>query len=106
MLLCRLGTPALQLMSLKHQTLVDRLTHLQQLLQLTAPSVTQLVHRQPSLLTYAPAKLSQAYGSLADLLGGQQQARALVLQQPKVWCAFAAWVPASCCATNCTQVML
>lgn len=96
--------PALQLMGLKHQTLVDRLTHLQQLLQLTGPQVTQFVHKHPPLLTYAPAKLSQAYSSLADLLGGQQQARALVLHQPKVCCALllGARVRAatSCCATT------
>jgi hypothetical protein len=82
--------PFLQLASLKHQTCVDHLTHLSQLLLLDTSQTTRLVLRLPQLLVYAPARLDSAFGRLAELAGGTEQARGLVLQSPQVWaCACA-----------------
>jgi hypothetical protein len=74
----------LQLSNLKHQTCVDQLTHLQQLLQLTPSQATQLVLRLPQLLIYAPAKLDRLFQGLAELVQGQDKAKELVLKSPKV----------------------
>lgn len=73
-----------QLSNLKHQTCLDHLSHLQQLLQLTPSQGTQLVQRLPQLLLYAPVKLDKLFGRLAELAGGRDKAQALVLQSPQV----------------------
>jgi hypothetical protein len=80
----------LQLSNLKHQTCVDHLTHLQQLLQLTPSQATKLVLRLPQLLMYAPAKLDRLFQGLAELVQGQDTAKKLVLQSPKVCGALSA----------------
>jgi hypothetical protein len=85
-----------QLSSLKHQTAVDRLAHLQQLLQLDPKEVTCLVLKLPSLLVYAPGKLAGLYKALKQLLdcAGQEQqhTRQLVLKWPQVGCRGAVYL--------------
>lgn len=88
---------SLQLANLKHQTCVDHLTRLQQLLHLDPSQVTQLVLRLPQLLLYAPAKLDRLFQGLAELAQGQDKARKLVLQSPKVCGALSAGQQCSVC---------
>lgn len=63
---------------------MDHLTHLTQLLLLDPGQTTRLVLRRPQLLVFAPSKLASAFSSLAELVGGADKARGIVLQSPQV----------------------